>query len=459
MLHVDEQQLSVPQVDVSLPEQTAVVKNLTAQVLGLQLNASLNASFSGSPTVNGELTVMPFDAKALLTRLGQAPLVMADEQALRKVGLTTTFEAGADKARLHALTLNLDDSKLQGHLLVNRFVPPSVEFGLQVNSFNVDRYLPPPAPKTSTPAPLPDGGPVAMPIDFLRTLDADGTLAVKQLQLNGMKVQDIVLKLTSHAGQTVLEPMAQLYQGKLGGKVKLDSTINPPRATVEKHLIGIQAEPLLTDWQHQPAPLSGRGDLHVTMQINNAATLQSFQHSAGGDIAFAFSDGAIKGFNLADKLRQAQALITGKPIPTQQGPLQTDFTELRGTLRGKNGVFHSDDLTLNAPVLRVQGQGTLDTTTRQMDYLLNVHVVNTLTGQGGKGLESLNDVRIPVRISGAFNAPSIKVDVQNLLKEHAKRQAQQQWEKHEEEIQRTLQKKIGDKAGDAVLEGLKGLFH
>src|SRR5690606_36587338 len=39
----------------------------------------------------------------------------------------------------------------------------------------------------------------------------------------------------------------------------------------------------------------------------------------------------------------------------------------------------------------------------QLDVLLNVRVVNPKTGQDGKELEDLQNVTVPVRVSGAFN--------------------------------------------------------
>lgn len=458
-LRVDGHQVDLPETEVSLAKQTVALKNLAVRALGLELGGTLNVLL-GTPSAYGELKVSPFDAQALLKRLGQPPIVTSDAKVLRKVAMTTSFEAGTNLAKIHSVNLTLDDSTLKGHLLVDRFAPLKVQFGLDLNQIDVDRYLPPTAtqPEAKTPAPQPGGGPVALPLEMLRGVDADGTLAVGRLRASGLKINDITLKISSHGGKAVIEPAAGLYQGGFKGKVILDATRNPPTATVQKNLNGIQAEPLLTDLQRKPSQLIGRGDLNINMRMANASTVQSLQQSAEGDISFAFSNGAIKGFNLAHSLRQAEAVVTGKPMPKQEGSLQTDFTELRGSLHGQNGVFRNDDLFMSAPVLRVEGQGTINVNAQEVDYLLNVHVVNTLTGQGGKGLDNLRDLRIPVRIQGGFAQPSIKVDLKDLLKEQAKRAAQKQLEKHQDKIQQKLQQEIGEKAGGAVLEGLKGLF-
>ena len=46
-----------------------------------------------------------------------------------------------------------------------------------------------------------------------------------------------------------------------------------------------------------------------------------------------FTNGSIKGVNIASLLRTAQAKLQGQPAPAEVEPNQTDFTELTGTAR------------------------------------------------------------------------------------------------------------------------------
>src|SRR5690606_37022829 len=89
----------------------------------------------------------------------------------------------------------------------------------------------------------------------------------------------------------------------------------------------------------------------------------------------------------------------------------TDFTELVGNLRLKNGVGTVHDLRVTAPLLRVsEGQpANIDFVKEQLDVVLDVRVVNTSTGQGGKELSQLRDVRIPVHLVGPFDSPQYEI--------------------------------------------------
>src|SRR5690606_16279739 len=112
---------------------------------------------------------------------------------------------------------------------------------------------------------------------------------------------------------------------------------------------------------------------------------------------FKFLDGAIKGINVAHYLRQAQARIKGEPAPEMNEANQTDFTAMSGTAKIANGVVQNNDLDLRSPLLRVGGEGSANLPQETIDYLVRASVVASLSGQGGKGLEQLKGVTVPIR--------------------------------------------------------------
>ncbi len=294
-----------------------------------------------------------------------------------------------------------------------------------------------------------------MPLHFLRGLDADGTLAVGQLRAAGLRAENVTLKLHSQDGKATLTPAAQLYQGTLHGQTTLDASHVPPTLAVQQKMTGIAVAPLLTDWQRKAAPLAGKGDVDVAMRATDASSMDSLQRSLSGTVQFALADGAIQGFNLAHRLRQAQAVIRGQPLPSDHNmPEHTDFTELSGMLQGQNGVFRTHNLVMNAPFLRVQGSdGTLDLQDHTLDQRLTVHVVNTLTGQAGKELRNLENVRVPVQVAGELGQLKAKVDMAELLRVYA---LEKPLQRNEAKLQEKLDKALGSQAGKAVLDQVKG---
>jgi len=108
-----------------------------------------------------------------------------------------------------------------------------------------------------------------------------------------------------------------------------------------------------------------------------------------------------------------------------------------GTASVTNGVISNKDLAAKSPLLRVQGEGQVDLNREALDYLLTTKVVGSLKGQGGKTLDELQGVSIPVQISGTFAKPDYKVRLDKVLKESTE-------QKVKEKLEKKLEKKFGD---------------
>ncbi len=158
----------------------------------------------------------------------------------------------------------------------------------------------------------------------------------------------------------------------------------------------------------------------ATMNANLAmqgATGAEMRQTLSGNAAFSFTGGAVKGVNIARLLRDAQVKLKGGAATASGAePNQTDFSELTGTVTLAHGVARNEDLSAKSPLLRVSGKGSADLVNEQMDYLVHATVVASLEGQGGKGLEQLKGLTVPIRISGPFANLSYRPDVQAIVK-------------------------------------------
>lgn len=68
-------------------------------------------------------------------------------------------------------------------------------------------------------------------------------------------------------------------------------------------------------------------------------------------------------------------------------------------------------MLLKSPLLRAAGAGKLDLNTMKIDYGLDAKVVGTLEGQGGKGMQDLVGLTVPMTITGDVADPSVMVDL------------------------------------------------
>lgn len=145
---------------------------------------------------------------------------------------------------------------------------------------------------------------------------------------------------------------------------------------------------------------------------------------------------------------QLQAKL-GQGDSTQQAKAgeKTDFSELTASLKIANGVAHNDDLALKSPFLRLAGVGDIDIGQGQMNYLAKASVVGSAEGQGGKGVDQLKGLTVPVRVSGPFDGLSYKLELASMVGDAAKARL--------EEKKQEIKTQAEDRAKD-LLKGLLG---
>jgi len=160
------------------------------------------------------------------------------------------------------------------------------------------------------------------------------------------------------------------------------------------------------------------------------------KRALNGNVSFEFKDGAVKGFNLGQIIRKADALLTGTQLNESEPP-QTDFTELSASAKITNGVLQSDALNAKSPLFRVDGAGKVDLANETLDYTAKPTIVNTISGQGGKDMSQLNGLTIPVHVTGPWSAPKYSLDLKLALQQKAT-------EKLRGRLDDQIQKKLGD---------------
>jgi AsmA protein len=441
---------------VNLKQQTLQISALDISTLGLGIKGDLNgkAIMGDKPQFNGALSIADFNARELIKALGQPEPQMADDKALTRVGASFELAATTSSASLNNLKAKLDDTSLTGKLAVTDFASQAVTFDLTLDEINLDRYLPPAdTNKAAQPAaaqPAAAGGqePELFPVETLRKLNANGIARIGKLTKDNLKVSDIVVKVNANGGKVNVKPTASLYQGKLDSDVTIDASQKTPTLKLGTNLAGVQIEPLLKDMQGE-AKLAGTTNAKVNVSaVGN--TESALKKTLNGTANFSFTDGALVGVNIAQIIREGLAKLKGQSIQKSNEPEQTDFSSLGGSAKITNGVIDNRDFNMRSPLLRATGAGTVDLVNEQLDYLLSAKIVGSLQGQGGKELEQLKGVTIPVKITGPFSKPSYKPDLSAVVSDQVKEKAKAQVEEKKKEVEEKLQDKLKGK--------LKGLF-
>lgn len=439
----------------NLAQQTLDLRDLKLELMGVSAVGALAVTnMLAQPNYTATVELKEFSPRELLRKLG-VELESQDPDALGAFSGSLSVEGSNNELRLTPVKFRLDDTNLDGTVAITNLATAALRFDLNIDNIDADRYLPPEAQGQAASPGAAATQATQLPLETLRALDVEGRLAVGRLKISNLSVTEISAPLQAKNGLIALEPIgAKLYDGTYEGHMKLDARGKEPALSVDERLLGVQAGPLLKDFQGEER-ITGTANAHAKLSAKGVDT-DTFVKTLNGAAAFAFTDGALKGVNIARKIREAKALIQGRSLPPSDEPEETDFTELKGTLNFTNGLGTNDDLSAKSPLLRILGKGQVDLPSESIDYLLTTELVATVKGQGGAELDDLVGVPIPIRISGSFKEPKYAVDVQALAQSLAKSKA---GEVVDEKVGKELEKRLGTEGAEDAKKLLKGLFN
>ena len=438
-------------VALDLEQQTLELPQLVLKVLGIEISGQASGSGIGgdAPQFRGDVTVREFVPREVIAALGQDAPVTSDATVLGKADASLQWEASTSHFAATSLTAHLDDTRLGGSARVDDFAAPAIGFKLQVDAIDIDRYLPPQAEQAeAAPATPAAAGASAglLPLETLRGLNLNGSFTLGSLKAFNLRSTNIEFTVKAKDGLVRVHPAgAVMYQGQYTGDITIDARGDTPAIAMHERMTGIQAGPLLRDLTGDDK-MQGKGNLMAKLTASGN-TPEAMKRTLNGNLSFDFTEGAVKGVNIASLLRNAQAKLQGKPAPDESEPNQTDFAELRGTATVTRGVIKNNDLSLKSPLLRMTGEGKVGLPDESIDYLLTTKIVGSLEGQGGKALQELKGVAIPIRVGGTFSKPTWSPDLGAAVGDVVKEKAKKQIEKKSKDL-------LKDKLDDQLLKGL-----
>lgn len=372
-----------------------------------------------APRLSGPISIATFNPRTLLQTLGQADIKTTDPKVLSTASLSARYSGSFKSARFEDLKLQLDETHINGTLAVRDFATQAIEFALKLDRIDADRYMAPPEKPVAKPAAAGSTqqlNATELPIEALEKLNASGTLDAGEIKLKGATLKNVQLKIDGPKGSP---KVVKLDANSYGGQISTSTRIVPgarPDYALNTSLSTMQLAPMLQNFWGKDI-VSGLGNIKLNL-TSGGKTIGDVRQSLNGDVSLNFENGAVKGFNLAQIVRQGQALLKGTTI-TDNEPQQTDFTAISFNAQIVNGILKSDQLNALSPLFRLGGNGQINLVDETLNYLVSPTIVATSKGQGGKGLEELSGLTIPIRLTGSLYAPKYKLDLQTALKQKA----------------------------------------
>lgn len=342
-------------------------------------------------------------------------------------------------------------SQIKAAVGVNNFAQPVIKFDVELDQLDADLYLP------KAPAAAPSKSNESEPkldLSGLRKLNLDGSLRIGRLKVKNVTSSQLRVDVKARDGIVNVNPLsANLYQGSTRGSLTVNAQ-TAPSISLDQNFSGVDIATLAKDAANFDT-LEGKGNVavHLTLQGN---TVSEMKRAAKGSLSLSLVDGAIKGINIAKKMREVKSML-GEKSQSQSANKdeKTDFSELKATFKVNDGIAHNDDLSMKSPLLRLSGSGDINIGNDSINYVAKATLAKTLEGQGGK--DSVGGLTVPVRVSGPFADLKYALDFGAMLSDEAKQKveaakasAKQQLDVKKEAVKTQIQ--------DQLKNSLKGLF-
>ncbi len=406
-------------IEVQTEKEIVTIQPLSMTLLGIDFEADVEPlSYAGSVEPVAMIRTDAFSPRSVMHLLDIEVPETADPVALSRVIVDAKAAFKTNAVEMTGITIKLDDTTFKGTLSVPRSESAGYRFDLDADRIDLNRYMEPAEAATEGAGARGESVPVEIPSDLIRPLNARGNLRVATALLGGMEFQNVVLGLNSANGRMRINPVtADLYGGNYSGDVRVDVSGKTPVLSVDEKIQNVNLADFtralfkqenITGTINGGFVLSGRG--------NDMAAVQK---TLGGNMSFELIDGTYEGTDIWYELRRARALLKGGEAPKPVLPPRTRFSSVSATGVVTNGVMRNDDLSAELPFMQMSGRGTVDLVAATVNYNLTARVLErpeSLKNVTDEELEDFTEAVIPLKITGPLTSPSVKPDVEALLK-------------------------------------------
>jgi AsmA protein len=353
---------------------------------------------NGKGAVSGDVDLGVGSVRNLVQWMTTQPLP-APSGGFGPLSVKGRLAAGNASVSFTKAAIALDTIKAAGDVSVDTSAArPAVRGRLDVETLDLTPYLPPEdksATAKSSAGGRKDWSDEAIDATGLKALDLDFVLSVQAVKARTVQIGRSAVKMVINNGHLTadLTDLA-LYQGTGKGRLAVDGSAPGIGLDAAFTLTSLNAEPFLVDVAGFDR-LSGTAS--TTLQLaGKGRSERQLVSDLGGKGQVSFVNGAIKGINLAAMVRNVTSAFSDTG-----GAQKTDFAELSGSWTMAKGVLTNKDLALKSPLLRVEGNGTVDLPKRSLQYRIQPKAVASLEGQGGKA--DLAGVMVPVIVEGPWD--------------------------------------------------------
>jgi len=461
---------------IDLQKQTAVIESMQIESTGMHVTTSAKVSeLNTEPVIEGKLKLAEFNPLDVAQIYKITLPAMSDANALKKMQAQFHYHVSANELELINLSLELDDSVINGQLSMEDFTAPRVKYDLKLNTLKLDRYLPTPVSQSKQRArsevTLSDA-PVNLPVESLRKLNINGVFKADRIDWQDYRFEKTYIKISGKDGVIVANPVnVRLFDGRVAMAARLDVRNKQPKYSANVKAQDLQlasaAQPVLLNLLNEKkASLNGLVNLNARLgaQGNSVRAMIS---SLKGQVDFRTGKTQLKNadiehylrqrawYSLDQKIRKADkrivAALRKNNFPTTEKEFISDyrprdktaFNVIRARANISEGVINNYDFLMASERVNITGKGAIYLTNQSMDYVAVIDLHRTHNSLKDK----LLDIPLTVNLNGSFSSIKPQPDMNAWLSKA--------WSEATSQGKKTAKKKIKQKAKDKFKDMLK----
>jgi AsmA protein len=418
-------------INVLMDEQRLTLKGLQLSALGTTTRFEMTVTqFMQTPVIQGDIEVLPFNAREVAGRVAVELPEMAKAGALHHMALKTKIKLHGENLQANDFRLTVDNSTLSGWLHVPDLSRQQLRYELAFDQLNINDYMPPVAEAAITQAAATDAEAgsgdekIELPLEMLRQLDVQGDFRIAQLTVLEYDIKQFLLTTKASKGVIDLKPLSmQVLEGQVKSAVELDARKNMPAYSINLEANQIQVGPVVNpilDGLMGEKPPSMEGRVKMTMNVKTSGeTVKQLKKAGEGQIIFDMKQTAVHDFDPEYYVRSSMAAYVkdkaydmSDTIMSSYKPRQVIvFDKIFSTVNLADGRATTDDFIMAAQRVNVGATGHVDIMNNTMDMKTTV----TLP-RGKTTLEKILDEPMPVRVYGPFDALEYELDTDRLKK-------------------------------------------
>lgn len=342
--------------------------------------------------ISGKLATAAFNPRSVMAALAIAPPKTADANVLKTASFSAAIAGDEQKVLLKDIRVKLDDSTLTGEAGISDLKTLRQYARLNLDKMDADRYLPPATATSKTaaaPAPAPAAGASAevLPVSLLKSQNLDVALTAGSFKVLEYPVSAFRVAATAGNGLVnVSELKGTIYSGGFSVPVNINVQGAQPVLRLQPKLDHMEIGPLARKFLKKDL-LEGKasfvGDLTV-----RGNTVDAWMKSVTGSGDLKFENGVLHGVNAMQEavnaLGKYQGLLALAGKDTQSIVDKQKDTEIASFAANNTldkGVLNSKSLNADLKKGKVNGTGSFNLVTQDLDYKFQMNLDKSVVGE------------------------------------------------------------------------------